>query len=151
MTSNFLMDEGFQSRGQRKVILNNFLKNRGLECVVTRGVVVDNERNSVMPTPEMADPREGPKLYNQEVVPEQFRCKVIVDEGLEGQDLDQFNVSLTDKVEAQIKFTTTADIHLEDRCEITYPDGRKIRLRVTERIVHHTYSKIAEKFVGIIS
>jgi hypothetical protein len=105
-----------------------------------------------MPEPETADPREGAKYFDQPILdPVSFACKVLIDDMWTGLATDNDSISLTDKIETQVKFTSDADIHVQDQLTITYPDGHVLNVRVVERNVSNPYTQQYSKFTGVVS
>lgn len=76
-------------------------------------------------------------------------CRVLLGQPVRGLSLNDF-ISLSDKVETEIKVTTNVKLEPETIIEVSYPHNRKMKLKIQVPMGVHSDSFIIFTYIGIV-
>lgn len=68
-------------------------------------------------------------------------CNVLLSKPVEGIQISDF-ISLSDKIETEYRVITDAELEQREYLVVTYPDDKKMTLRITECNVYHALSTV---------
>jgi hypothetical protein len=152
------LDYGRLGLPQRLMLIRNRLIVHGIDVVVTRAMTFNNEYADTV-QPEMIYPDEVDPELPDSVIPTfdpenavTIETRAIIDKpvgGLGGLDIFDDRIELSDKLDLVYKITTIEPLELEDRLDFTWPDGKKMTIRVTRIHRDHPYSEVANMAEGL--
>jgi hypothetical protein len=135
------LDFGKQSKLALSMQLENALKLYGIKAQIFRSATYNNGYDN----PYNTDPE-----FTQAPIDSGF-CYVMLSQPFEGLILSDF-ISLSDKVDTQIHVTTNTELFINDQLAITFPDNKRLNLRIVENWQFHALStNVAYKYTAIVT
>jgi hypothetical protein len=131
------LDYGKQSETALSMILENMLALHGLPADIFKPKVFVNDYLPYAPETTTEEAASG-------------HCTVMLGQPFEGINITNF-ISLADKVEKQMSLITNVQLHIDDELVVTFPDEKKINLRITENWAFHAATTVAFRYIAIIS
>lgn len=78
-----------------------------------------------------------------------YSCKVLLSAPVEGLNFSTDFISLSDKIETEYQITTDQSMELRDKIQVTFPDGKTLRIRVTTPgEVFHAFTSVMFSYLG---
>lgn len=132
-----IFDYGKQSRKHLKMMLKNALHRWGLPAMIYDKKLFNNDYQNVYPE------------FTQEIVPG-GTCLVLLGQPISGLNLSNF-ISLSDKVETNMRVTTDKKLEIGQQLEITFTDGKKLNLRITANLAFHVLSTVGYNYDAVVT
>jgi len=137
------------------MILKQSLNYWGLPAVITRAryettPYEDIEQKELVYPEEYSEEEAADAEPPLDAAPAQIITKVLIGESIESIASNPDVISYADKLEQVYTIVCREDLGLNDKVVITFPDGRAIRIRITEPTNTNPYTAITFGASGVV-
>ena len=144
-----LVDLGRLSARHRTMLLTNTLKTQGLDALKHTPKVYPNEYREIDPELVYGD---EPDVSDEGLVElgEGVSCRILIHNSFTGLLVNPNFISTSDKLETQMTIVTDILFNIGDRFVVTFPDGMKFTLRVSEKLTLHPFSQVISNGMAVL-
>lgn len=138
------LDYGDQCKDQLDMLMDEYMDRFGLDAVLVRPEAVENEYEEFSDGDYAFESQiaEDPSFQDEGGEDTGTDIKVMLGQPVSGYHLNDLVISYADKLEVEYKIITKTSLQRHDRIDVTWPDGKQMRLKVVDPQEVNPYSAV---------